>query len=240
MKARVRGMGWVTVDGLGRGREAGAFSLREGILPPVTRKDVFSEPYNRFGRLDEFSRLGLAAIALALQDAGLDQWEAKRNIGIVSSTCFGCLKTDLAYYDTVIPDGGALASPNLFAYTLSNCFLGEAAIRFGLTGSGFVINEEDSQRLGGLRMAMESLAWGEADLMLAGFNDLEPPPELSPASSVAPGAVFLVLGVSDVNALGAELLLDKDGALSVSGAPVDDWAALVGACRSLQDTGSGR
>lgn len=217
----------MTVGGLGRGRQEGDFTLTTGVLPPVTRKDIFPEPYNRFGRLDEFSRLGLAGIALALQDAGLDQWSEKRNIGMVASSCFGCLKTDLAYYDTVIPDGGALASPNLFAYTLSNCFLGEASIRFGLTGTSFVITEEDPRRLGGLHMALESLTWGEADLMLAGFCDLEPPPELFPGSPVPPGAVFLLLGAQDEAVSGAELALDQAGGLSVAGYPLANWAELV-------------
>lgn len=222
----------MTVDGPGRGRQEGSFSLSSGILPPVARRDVFPEPYNRFGRLDEFSRLGLAGIALALQDAGLDQWTEKRNIGMVASTCFGCLRTDLAYYDTVIPDSGALASPNLFAYTLSNCFLGEAAIRFGLTGTGFVINEEDPRRLGGLSMALESLRWGEADLMLAGFCDLEPPAELPSDCSAPPGVVFLVLGASSQTETGADLEMNGGGILNVAGHRVVNWAELVSACRS--------
>lgn len=221
----------MTVGGLGRGRQKGDFTLTTGVLPPVTRKDIFPEPYNRFGRLDEFSRLGLAGIALALQDAGHDQWSEKRNIGMVASSCFGCLKTDLAYYDTVIPDGGALASPNLFAYTLSNCFLGEASIRFGLTGTSFVINEEDPQRLGGLHMALDSLTWGEADLMLAGFCDLEPPPELLLGGLVPPGAVFLLLGGQDEAVPGAELAWNEAGGLSVAGHPVVSWTELVSACR---------
>ncbi len=46
----------------------------------------------------------------------------------------------MEYFEQVIANGGNLASPNLFALTLPNIFLGEAAIRFGLTGPGFAVN----------------------------------------------------------------------------------------------------
>ena len=62
----------------------------------------------------------------------------------------------------MIPEGGALASPNLFAYTLSNCFTGEAAIRFGLTGPSYVVGEPGPQGFTSLSLALESLADGEA------------------------------------------------------------------------------
>ena len=64
----------------------------------------------------------------------MDHWQQKRRVAILAETYSGCLETDCDYFTTVIPEQGALASPQLFAYTLSNTFLGEAALRFGLTG----------------------------------------------------------------------------------------------------------
>ena len=78
--------------------------------------------------MDEYSKLGMGAIAYALKDAMLDEWEEKRAIGIIASTVYGCLGTDFDYYNTVIPQDGLFASPNLFTYTLPNCFLGDAAM----------------------------------------------------------------------------------------------------------------
>lgn len=230
MTAQVLGIGWVTVSGPGRGKDEGDFSLSPGELPPLKRKDIFADPYNRFGRLDDFSRLGLSGVALALQDAGLDQWEEKRDIGVIASTRFGCLPTDIAYFDTVIPDDGALASPNLFAYTLSNCFLGEAAIRFGLTGTGFVINEDDPNRMGGLRMALDSLECGECKTIVAGFCDLPAPAELRINEAAPPGAVFLVLEkVSKVPSAGrrVDLTSAASGSITLGGVPVSGWPGLV-------------
>jgi 3-oxoacyl-[acyl-carrier-protein] synthase II len=230
MKAFVIGIGWVTAAGVGRGRRGDPFAMPPGEPAAFTRKDIFAEPYPRFGRLDGFSRLGLAGIALALADAGLDRWEEKRNIGVLAGTASGCLETDLAYFDTLLPEGGALASPNLFAYTLPNTFLGEAAIRFGLTGSGLVLNDADPARFSPLRMALESLAWEESPLMLAGICDLAAP-------GSAPGSVFLVLSGNRVESMPvyAEISLDVSGGIFVNGNAVNDWTALVESCLEFDD-----
>ncbi len=158
--------------------------MTSGPIPPVAREDVFPEPNLRFGRLPQYSRVGLAAVAFALRDAGMEHWETKRSAGIVASTRAGCLATDIEYYNTVLPEGGGLPSPNLFSSTLPTCFLGEAAIQFGLTGPTLIVNDPAEDALGGVRMALESLSWGECGTMLAGHIDLparrgdpgDPPP----------------------------------------------------------------
>ncbi len=68
----VTGIGWAGAAGMGTGRGATAFALPAGELPPISRRDVFPEPDSRFGRLDAFSRLALAGVALALRDAGIE------------------------------------------------------------------------------------------------------------------------------------------------------------------------
>ncbi|MEZ4601637.1 MAG: beta-ketoacyl synthase N-terminal-like domain-containing protein [Syntrophotaleaceae bacterium] len=232
MRASVIGIGWITAAGIGRGRRKDPFAMLPGDLPVFTRKDVFAEAFPRFGRLDGFSRLGLAGIALALDDAGLDQWEQKRNIGVMAGTTYGCLATDIAYFDTVLPEKGAMASPNLFAYTLSNTFLGEAAIRFGLTGSSLVVNDSDHAGFSPLRMALESLAWGESPTMLAGICDLAPMAGMAPTQGPPPGTVFLVLTASrpDSTRVYAEITMDNSGVVSVNGFAVKSWISLVEGC----------
>jgi 3-oxoacyl-[acyl-carrier-protein] synthase II len=232
MKAFVTGIGWITAAGIGRGTRDDRFAMPDGELPAFSRKDIFAEPFPRFGRLDGFSRLGLAGIALALADAGLDLWEEKRNIGVMAGTAHGCLGTDIAYFDTVLPEKGSLASPNLFAYTLSNTFLGEAAIRFGLTGSSLVLNGSDPDGFSPLRMAMESLAWGESPTMLAGICDLALPEGMTPKQGAVPGTVFLVLSRRRPDSMPkyAEIRLDDQGTVSVDGLAVDGWEGLVSGC----------
>lgn len=229
--AVITGIGWVTAGGPGSGRDGAEFAMTRGPLPPLTRKDVFAAPNQRFGRQSEYSKVGLAAIAFALRDAGLEEWSEKRPIGAVAASQLGCLGTDCDYFDTVLPQGGGLASPNLFAFTLANCFLGEAAIQFGLTGSTLVVNDSDRSGLSPLRMALESLAWGESDTMLAGICDL-PPPACAATVALLPGALFMVLekGQQSPSPGYGRLALAEDGTIRHEGAAVDSFTGLVTAC----------
>lgn len=195
MDAYICGIGWITGAGFGWGNRGDDFSMPDLPLPHLTRKDVFAEPNQRFGRMSEYAKLGLAAIAFALRDAGLEAWEVKRQIGVIASTRLGCLATDLEYHQSVLLNGGGLASPNLFAYTLANCFLGDAAILFGLTGSSIAINETGEDSLGAIRMGMEQLESGEAETMLAGICDLAVPEAFADCVMLKPGAIFLVISV---------------------------------------------
>jgi len=192
MNCKLCGFGWVAVDGLGVGSSGEFNGFGDGQLNPVTRKDLFDRPDRRFGRMDEFSRLGLAAITFALRDAGIEEWQQKRHIGVLADTYSGCLVTDCDYFNSVIPDEGIFASPQIFAYTLSNTFLGEAALRFGLTGNCQVVNCGADDGLAVIRQAMESIHWGEDERMVVGFCD-----HGSLGALKAPGALFLVLEAAD-------------------------------------------
>jgi 3-oxoacyl-[acyl-carrier-protein] synthase II len=186
--AEVTGIGWVTSNGMGRGKDG--FDPGTGPLPQITRREVFTEPFDRFGRMDEFSRVGLTGITLALRDAGLDEWCERRSIGLFGSTVHGCLDTDMAYFETVIPQGGALASPNLFAYTLPSCFLGEAAIRFGLTGPSLTFFSQTLFDPAALLSGLESLYTGECEQVVAGGCDVR---GFTGGGPYPQGALFFVL-----------------------------------------------
>ena len=218
MEAYLTGIGWVTGSGFGWGGAGGDCAFSDLPLPSLTRKDVFPEPNQRFGRMSEYAKLGLAAVAFALRDAGLEAWSEKRPIGVVAASRLGCLATDLDYHSTVQLEGGGLASPNLFAYTLANCFLGDAAIQFGLTGSSVAINET-RQGLDAVRIALEDLAMGDADTMLAGICDLRAPEPFAGEATLQPGALFLVLSTRQPAAPKGygSVTLSDDGALLYQG-----------------------
>lgn len=228
MHAEILGIGWVTAGGLGRGRQAASFQQPTGELPVIARQDVFVEPDLRFGRLDPFSKAGLTAIALALQDAGLDRWTEKRPFALIAGTRYGCLGTDSDYFTTVLPQGGGLPSPQLFVYTLPNCFLGEAAIRFGLTGPAWVASDPAADPLAAVRLGLETIAWEEAETVLAGVCELPRPAILDPAGEQRPVVLFLVLSRSGSGmgeALG-EIGLEG-GKLLVGGEEVADMEELI-------------
>ena len=232
MTSFLTGIGWVTAGGLGRGRSGGDFDMAPGRLPALTSAEVAGNPCRRFYRMDSYSQLGLTAIGLALKDASLERWTEKRRFDIIVSTLYGCLGTDIEYFDTVIPQGGLLASPSLFAYTLPSCFLGEAAIQFGLSGVGYIVNEKAPLALQCVRMALQRLAWGECTTILAGVCDLECPPPYNGLGAAPPGAAFLVLEETlraDVTPYGV-LFLEGGREILFNEDPIQDLSSLFRLC----------
>ncbi len=231
MSAEISGIGWVTAASMGCGKDHVSFIMPYEHLPKIKAAAVFKEPYPYFRRMDEYSRLGLTAIAFALQDADLTERTEKRNIGIIASTVYGCLSTDVDYYDTVMPQNGLSASPAMFSYTLPNSFLGEAAIHFGLTGPSFVVNEQVPSGLAGLQMALDSVDCGEIETMLCGICDLGCPPSLCANSILPPGALFFVLEKFPVkDSSYGPVSLDRKGHILFNRTEIEDLTMLVQKC----------
>jgi len=238
MKAWINGIGWVTPAGCGQGHQTFEQPLQAGELLIPTRKQIFSNIDRCFGRLDDLSRIGLAAVTFCLRDAWAEDWQQKRPLGIVAASRYGCLQTDLEYLQTLIPQQGKLASPNLFAYTLPNCFLGEAALRFGLTGNSMVINRSDPDYLAALKVGLEELSWSEQTGVLAGIVDLVPPAELA-AQGDLPGSLFLLLEKAPCTERGSYGELELQGEeLYLDAERVTDLSQLVASCLKSRFTPS--
>jgi len=232
VSAEITGIGWVTTAGMGCGKDHDRFDTPCGPLPEIAPADVFDKPYPHFGRMDKYSRIGLTAIAFALKDAGLAEWKVKRNIGIIASTVYGCLGTDVDYYDTVMSKKGLGASPALFSYTLPNSFLGEAAIRFGLTGKSFIVNEQVPSGLACLNMSLDSIGCGESKTMLCGVCDLGCPPALGANSNLPPGALFFVIDKSPMKGSSTygTVSLDRKYRILFRQTEIEDLTMLVRKC----------
>lgn len=228
LRVQICGAGWATAAGPGSPSGGAPFQTAPGRLPRIRWRDILDTPNPRFGRLDDFSRAGVLAVATALQDAGMAEWgPEKRSVGIIASTRWGCLASDQEYYQTVIPEHGALASPNRFAYTLPNCFLGEAAITFGLAGPGYVINSGtpgpgDTGVLDALEVALDWLGNG-CVAMLAGFCDV--PPEPPTATDAPVGAGFVVLKATADRTRCRPLHLEEE-AWRLGSTSIHTWADL--------------
>ncbi len=191
MKLNIRGIGWVTPLGIGSGQPGERFGLEPGRLPALKSRLFLETVHPRFGRFDVYAKAGFGAIALAVRSAGLAPWSSKRPIGLVVGTRRGCLEADWAYFKTAASEGGASASPNLFAYTLPGTMLGEASIQFGLTGPSFVIDDDDGH-LTGIHAGLDLLRWGLCDTVAAGWCDMDS--KILDASPEEPcGAVFFLL-----------------------------------------------
>lgn len=182
---------------------AGHGRLRDGAIPVFgagkvaipARRDVFDRPLARYGRFDQYTKLGCAAVALALRDAGLDDARNKSTMGMVTSSTWECTSVDLAYYETTLEDGGVFASPNLFSYTLPGIMQGECAVHFQLTGPTLCVGEDGGRGYAALRTALRMMASDEIPAMIAGWLD-DPPGCRQPEadrSDKESGALFVVL-----------------------------------------------
>jgi 3-oxoacyl-[acyl-carrier-protein] synthase II len=221
VKLEIRGIGWVTPSGIGSGRPGEVCTLGPGQLPTLKSRQFLAEPHPRFGRFDTYAKAGFGAIALALKSAGLDTWMAKRDIGLIVGTSRGCLEADLAYFETAATERGTLASPNIFAYTLPSCMLGEASIQFGLTGPTFV-TDDSGEHLAGIHAAVDLIRWGMCRTVVAGWCDVSTV-LLPPGPDEPVGAVFAVLAEGS-----AESVWQYDGGRLMHGPqPVTGLAQLV-------------
>ncbi len=231
-KMYITGISWITPGGNGTGGNNDSFEFTDGTLKKISGKKFPPNPVFRKGRLDRFSLLGLQAVCNALDDAGLYEWDAKREIGIVASTVYGCLKTDLDYHETVVAGDGSLPEPNLFTHTLSNIFLGYAGILFGLTGPNYIYYEKTNTCLTALLTGMEFISSGDSDVMLAGICDAEPPSNLAVNETFKPGAVFIVIEktVKDGRKHFGRLSMDKTGNILLNKSIVNDFEECVREC----------
>ena len=191
MRFSVDGIGWVTPFGIGSGQPGESLRLGSGRLPALKSGQFLETPHPRFGRFDSYAKAGFGAVALALRSARLDRWTQKRSFGLVVGTHRGCLEADLAYFQTAAFDGGTLASPNLFAYTLPSTMLGEASIQFGLTGASFVV-DDSAGHLAGIHAALDLLRWRLCETVVAGWCDVSSK-VLNVGAQEPCGAVFFVL-----------------------------------------------
>ncbi len=202
LKAQIAGIGWVSAAGSGRGRwdKAPDWPVGTPAVPTSILKSI--KGGSRFGRLDLFSQIGVAAIGLALQDAGYlpppvnqpttgkQPAEPKpASIGLICATTSGSSLTDYDFFKSV-KEAPHLASPGLFVYTLATSFLGEAALRFALTGLTMAVIEEKPNATAAVCTAIEELNCGDDEIMVVGICNLFP--EKSNAPQVS-GALFLVL-----------------------------------------------
>ena len=212
MKAFITGIGLVNTRGMGSGRESVSFGPSHGTLPSIERRQLFGRGFKHFGRLDAFSRVGLAGIAHALKDAGLADWQ------------------------TIDRDGSS-PSPALFSYTLPNSFLGEAAVYFGLTGPSYTLTDPSPANLFCVHTAMELMSDGQAQGMLSGQCDVTAPPELPLPTAVISGCTFFMMEKVTRPGTRAYGRLEKnaDNRLLFNDRPVSSLTALLARC--IETTG---
>lgn len=214
----IEGAAWITAGGIGSLNSDRDFSMPPGNLPELRKELLTTSPEQRWGRLDDYSKAGLIAASMAVEDSNIETTGAAGTTGIIVSTVTGCVDVDHKYYETVLPEEGLLASPNLFAYTLPNCMLGEVSIKYGFTGPAMVVSQMTPNMLNGITTAAGLLDYGLCDRVIAGYCNLEIDTDLFD-TKCKPGAVFLVMKKTEKKATlcfnGVDLLYNGDEVLGL-------------------------
>jgi len=186
-------------------------------LAPGLEREI-AERFPRFGRFDEYTQIGCAAVFAAARQAGFQSGGPRRPVGLILAGQYGSFETDEAFYATTL-SGPELASPNLFSYTLPNIVLGECAAQFGWMGPAYVLDDEGGRGRAALTEAAAELAGGRAEAMLAGW--LETRPAWAP-----PGPEGAAVVVLEPAAAGRPSLLTLD--LPAAAGTIDDILLALG------------
>jgi 3-oxoacyl-(acyl-carrier-protein) synthase len=166
----LKGIGWVTHEGFGCIRCGLRRAFESGeTAHSLAKKGIFSHPFKNFGRLDTLSRMTAYAVALALQDAGIEYMPGrKQDIGIIGTNSEGSLRSDLEYFEDYVSSGRTTSRGNLFIYTLPSSPAGESAIHFGLLGPVLYAAGKGNSLAPLLDSAVEMLLSEETPVVLAG------------------------------------------------------------------------
>jgi 3-oxoacyl-[acyl-carrier-protein] synthase II len=153
-------MTYVVVTGFGAVRAPSLETLPESVRARVSRTE-------------RVTQLVFSATAPALAMAGLavTEGDPRPRIGVVLGTAFGCFLTNASYQHRLAEGGPSVASPRLFAATVSNAAAGELAIAYRFGGPAVTLTAGSVGGLTAIGHAVDLLDAGQADVLVAGGMD---------------------------------------------------------------------
>jgi 3-oxoacyl-[acyl-carrier-protein] synthase II len=212
-------------------------------------------------RMDHTSRMVVSACRMALTDAALTLDGARAEAaGVVVGTAFGNLSESEDFLRGLFAKGPALANPLTFPNLVLNAPTGYVAIDLGIRGPNLTVVRGEASGEAALALAYDTIATGQADVLLAGGADELTPVArdvyidlalLSPGASggeewsspfdrarngyvMGEGAAMLVLErKSDAEARGARIYAELAGYATESiPASPHDWPTVAAAAAS--------
>lgn len=169
-------------------------------------------------RMDLFIQYALAAAQEALQDAQLPEGVNKTRIGVAVGAGIGGIGYIEQAYDDLLAKGPKRASPFLVPGAIINMAAGNIAIRYGFQGPNIAITTACTSGTHNIGYAARTIAYGDADIMLAGGAEKSSTP-LAMASFSAARA----LSTNNENPTSASRPWDKDR----DGFVLSDGAAIL-------------
>ena len=139
---------------------ARSFDARQHVAPALLR------------RMDRFSQMVVTATRSALADARLVFTDATAEAaGVVVGTAYGNLSESEDFLRALFAKGPARANPLTFPNLVLNAPTGYVAIDLGLRGPNFTVACGEASGERALALAYDTLASGQADVLLAGGGD---------------------------------------------------------------------
>lgn len=123
-------------------------------------------------RMELFSQYAVAAAKEALLDAGIDmEQEDSYRVGCAVGSGIGSLQAMEREYDRLVNKGPNKISPLMVPLMISNMAAGNVSIQFGLKGKSINVVTACATGTNSIGEAFRSVAYGEADVMVAGGTE---------------------------------------------------------------------
>ncbi|MBI2212852.1 MAG: hypothetical protein HYU52_04335 [Acidobacteria bacterium] len=145
-------------------------SHRAALLRDFKAKDFI--PMMKLRRMNNLSRMGLAAATMAIADARLEgAGFARPEVGVAIGTAFGPVQTSIEYLREYMEKGAALAPPQLFAESVANAPGSHVAIEHGFEGFNVTFTQRESSAMTALMFACGQMLKGTASAAICGGID---------------------------------------------------------------------
>ena len=152
--------------------DVSAFSTRFG----GSIRDFDIEPYmsaKEARKLDLFIQYGIAACIQAMNDAGLDITDDNRDrIGVSMGSGIGGLTNIERNHELLLNSGPRRISPFFVPGSIVNMVAGYLSIQYGLRGPNYALTTACTTGTHSIGMAARNIAYGEADVMIAGGSEM--------------------------------------------------------------------
>jgi len=122
---------------------------------------------------DIFIQYGMAAAIQAIEDSGLQVTEANAHrIGLAIGSGIGGLPSIEKHHSTLLESGPRRISPFFIPGALINMVAGNLSIQYGMKGPNIALVSACTTGTHNIGMAMRSIMYGEADVMVAGAAEM--------------------------------------------------------------------
>ncbi|WP_193075144.1 beta-ketoacyl-ACP synthase II [Pseudomonas sp. FME51] len=139
-------------------------------------RDFDIEPYmsaKEARKLDLFIQYGIAACIQALNDAGLEITDDNRDrIGVSMGSGIGGLTNIERNHELLLNSGPRRISPFFVPGSIVNMVAGYLSIQYGLRGPNYALTTACTTGTHSIGMAARNIAYGEADVMIAGGSEM--------------------------------------------------------------------